>query len=210
MSSLKQMRNEDEKNEHKLLRKIGIDPEDLLPDHVTESFTPGEKYFRGEVEEEHNDAHENGSDCEDHQFDFVECLILSEHSYFQVVWRIILLSSSIASPYYYAWVAYEGYENTPTAIWLFELVFAMDILREFLTEFVPDGETIPVRNLRRIAARYIERDFYFDMIPTFPITFFFDNRKAEIWRLFYLIKVIRVATAFEIYNTRAMVNFLKL
>ena len=203
------MRNEDVKNEHQLLRKIGIDPEDLLPEHVNDSFNPGEKQFDDEVEQQHN--HDEGvAECEEHSFDFVEWLILSEHSFFQVAWRVILLSSSIASPYYYAWVAFEGYETTPIPIILFELIFAIDILREFLTEFTPEGETIRVRNLGRIATHYIEGDFYFDMIPTFPITFFLNNSKAEIWRLFYLIKVIRVATAFEIYNTRGMVDCLKL
>ena len=45
------MRNEDVKNEHQLLRKIGIDPEDLLPEHVNDSFNPGEKQFDDEVEQ---------------------------------------------------------------------------------------------------------------------------------------------------------------
>jgi hypothetical protein len=78
-----------------------------------------------------------------------------------------------------------------------------------LTEYIPDGETIPVRKLGKIAQRYINGDFYFDMASTFPITFFLDNSKSEIWRLFYLVKLIRVGTALEIYNVRAMVDICK-
>ena len=54
-----------------------------------------------------------------------------------------------------------------------------------------------------------EGDFYFDLVPTIPITFFFDNSKSEIWRLLYFIKIIRIATALEIYNVRAMVEWFK-
>jgi hypothetical protein len=127
-----------------------------------------------------------------------------------MVWRIILLTASIVSPYYYAWIAHGGYETTPLVIVLFEVIFALDITFQFLTEFTPDGETIPLRSLKRIASHYIDGDFYFDMIPTIPITFFLNNSQEEIWRLLYLIKVIRIATALEIYNVREMINYLRL
>jgi hypothetical protein len=90
-----------------------------------------------------------------------------------------------------------------------ECIFAFDIVFQFLTDFTPDGETIPIRDLGKIAAHYMAGDFYFDLVPTFPITFFLDNSKSEIWRLLYWVKVIRIATALEIYNVRAMVNYIK-
>lgn len=127
-----------------------------------------------------------------------------------MLWRIILLSASLTSPYYYAWVAHEGFETTSFLIVLFEAIFALDIAIQFLTEYTPEGETIPVRNLGKISHQYIHQgDFYFDAVSTIPITFFLDNSKPEIWRLLFLIKVIRIGTALEIYNVRAMVDICK-
>lgn len=136
-------------------------------------------------------------------------LIFSKDGTFLVVWRIILLSVCLTSPYYYAWIALEGYESLPVAIVVFESIFALDIAIQFLTDYTPDGETIPIRSLGKIAQHYINGDFYFDMASTFPVTFFLDNSKSEIWRLLFLIKIIRVGTALEIYNVRAMVDFCK-
>ena len=45
LASLKSMRFKEVKNEQKLLRVIGIHPEDLIRDHVTDSFTAGETHF---------------------------------------------------------------------------------------------------------------------------------------------------------------------
>ena len=45
MELLKQMRFKEVKNEQKLLRVIGIHPEDLMRDQVIDSFTAGETHF---------------------------------------------------------------------------------------------------------------------------------------------------------------------
>ena len=102
------MRNEDIKNEHMLLRKTGIDPLDILDQHITDSFIPGEKHFcDGNHEEEDELDHEDEDDTD--SIDFVDWLIISQESSFLVVWRVILLFTSIVTPYYYAWIAHGGY-----------------------------------------------------------------------------------------------------
>jgi hypothetical protein len=146
---------------------------------------------------------------EESSVDFFQYLIFDQDCAFLVLWRVILLSASLVSPYYYAYVSHRGYEKIPPIIIVLECIFAFDISTQFLTSFTPDGETVPVRDFARIAAHYMAGDFYFDLFPTFPITFFLDNSKSEIWRLLYWVKVIRIATALEIYNVRAMVNFFK-
>lgn len=71
------MRNEDVKNEHNLLRVLGIDPEDILLDHVEDSFSPGEKHFHDD-DEETDHHHHGGDDEEEASFDFVDCMIFSQ------------------------------------------------------------------------------------------------------------------------------------
>jgi hypothetical protein len=120
------MRFEDVKNEHNLLRIEGINPEDFLQEHVGDSFCAGEKHFHEEHSEEAD--HEHGEyEEKESDIDFVKYLIFPSDSSFLVAWRIILLSACMTSPYYYAWVAHEGYETTPIPIMFFECLFAFDI-----------------------------------------------------------------------------------
>lgn len=70
----------------------------------------------------------------------------------------------------------------------------------FITEFVPDGETIAERDLAKIADRYLNTEFLQDFIPTFPVTFFLDNSESKFWRLLFLIKIMRLIKGIDIYD----------
>ena len=92
---------------------------------------------------------------------------------------------------------------------IFETIFATNILVNFITDYIPDGEIIPERDLAKIADRYWHTDFLADLLPTFPFTFVFDNSHSKYWRLFYLIKIIRLVKGIEIYDVQLMMDFLK-
>ena len=92
---------------------------------------------------------------------------------------------------------------------IFESIFGINILVNFLTDFVPDGEVFPERDLTKIAERYLQTEFVNDFVPTFPFTFFFDNSQEKYWRLFYLIKIIRLIKGIEIYDVQLMMDYLK-
>lgn len=92
---------------------------------------------------------------------------------------------------------------------IFESIFGINILVNFFTDFVADGEVFPERDLAKIAERYIQTEFAIDFIPTFPITFFVDNSQEKYWRLFYLIKIIRLIKGIEIYDVQQMMEYLK-
>ena len=72
MESLKQMRFKEVKNEQKHLRVTGIHPDDLMREHVNDSFIPGESSFNdisnGKLQA--NEGTEGSSD-EDISIDFV-------------------------------------------------------------------------------------------------------------------------------------------
>ena len=92
---------------------------------------------------------------------------------------------------------------------IFETIFATNILVNFITDYIPDGEIIPERDLAKIADRYWHTDFLADLLPTFPFTFVFVNSHSKYWRLFYLIKIIRLVKGIEIYDVQLMMDYLK-
>lgn len=57
---------------------------------------------------------------------------------------------------------------------LFEGIFIFNIVINFFTDYVPDGEMQPEKDLGKIAERYWNQEFISDFIPTIPITFVLD------------------------------------
>ena len=60
----------------------------------------------------------------------------------------------------------------------------------FMTEFLPEGQSEPVTDLQIIAKRYLHGDFFTHFIPLIPFTDFM--RTNQITRLLYLVKVYRL------------------
>lgn len=119
----------------------------------------------------------------------------------------------ITTPYYYAWIALNGYEKEEKSYMIttiiFEFMFASHILFNFLTEYVPDGEIVPIRELEVIGNRYLSSEFLVDFIPTFPITFFLNNSNKTYWRLFFLIKIMRLHKGIKVYDVEKMMDILR-
>ena len=116
----------------------------------------------------------------------------------------IFVISCIVSPYIYAYFALHGHEQgqrIALAITIFfESIFVISILRNFITSYTPDGEIIPVMDIWKISGRYFKNEFLMDLIPTIPITFILDMSVEKYGRIFYLIKIIRLAKGLKIYN----------
>ena len=89
---------------------------------------------------------------------FVELILISEESTARKVWSAIYLMTCFTSPYFYAWMALFGHEKGQKAPFvtsiIFETIFATNILVNFITDYIPDGEIIPERDLAKIADRY--------------------------------------------------------
>lgn len=167
---------------------------------------PGEK-------SEHDEGKIKKQGAEESSDFFVRFVIISQDSSFKKMWTIIYLFSCFTTPYVYAWFALNGHQNGKTpetlASYVFESIFALNIFFNFVTDYTADGEIIAEKDISKIADRYIHKDFLQDFIPTFPLTFFFDNTPDHFWRLFYLIKTIRLIKGIEIYDVQVMMNWLK-
>ena len=59
----------------------------------------------------------------------------------------------------------------------YELIFTLTIIKNFMTSFVRDGETIVIRDLMEIATRYKKSSLSFDLIVWCPMVFFLNNSK---------------------------------
>ena len=94
------------------------------------------------------------------------------------VWHFLFVFSCLTSGYFYGWIALFGIEteeNHYKYIYIYESIFSIWIVINFITEYIPEGEVIPVRNLGKISHLYLNTTFWRDFIPTIPITFFLNT-----------------------------------
>lgn len=88
-----------------------------------------------------------------------DILLTSQYSQFSVIWNFIDKFCCIFSSYLYMFMSVFQREiigETPVIIALcFETIFLLTIIKTFLTEYTPDGETQPVKSLSKIAKQYI-------------------------------------------------------
>ena len=129
--------------------------------------------------------------------------------------QILFVIASVASSYLYAAIAAfgndkEGISDQLTLV--FELIFAGEFVTNLITSFIPDGQTVPVTSHKEIFLRYrYKGTFYQDVIALLPFTFVFwsNNYFDEYYRLFYLLKVVRINKGDEIFNVGEMMQWIK-
>lgn len=92
-------------------------------------------------------------------------------------------------------------------IWfIVEVLFSLDIVFCFFLEYQPEESFKPVRDISKIAYRYLSTNFLVDFIPTFPINYiiFVRNLKYQeynAYKFIYILKVIRIRKASEILKS---------
>lgn len=87
----------------------------------------------------------------------------------------------------------------------FETVFAISFVLNFFVDFTPDGSTIPTRNMKQIAIRYLKSDFLLDFIPLIPFPTLLSMKSYKETH-FYMIKIIRLAKCERIFNTTKIMH----
>lgn len=80
----------------------------------------------------------------------------------------------LISSYYYGYIAcfryHEGHAtNFIATATVFELIFLIHMLLQFLVEFTPEGNKVPITDLSKISMNYINGDFVWDFIPIIPV-----------------------------------------
>jgi len=61
----------------------------------------------------------------------------------------------------------------------FELIFFILMCLKFISSYIPEGDTIPVKNHYKIYKNYYKNGFFkTDLITLLPITFIFSNSQT--------------------------------
>jgi len=93
----------------------------------------------------------NYQEEEEFNLNFTKMVVLSEKGAFVQAWTIINMFSCLISSYIYSWMAAfghkSGYQDLIPFIIIFEVIFSVHIVIKLITDYTPEGETMPVRNL---------------------------------------------------------------
>ena len=136
---------------------------------------------------------------------------MKQDNKFYQAWCVFDMLNCLVSSYFYALIACLDHQTTKKSytgvVIYFETVFAISFVLNFFIEFYPDGSTIPVRNMRQIAFRYIQNEFVFDLIPLIPLPNLFRGGRDYHW---YMVKIIRLSKCERLFNTTKIMNQFKL
>ena len=91
---------------------------------------------------------------------------------------------------------------------IMEIFFLISMYSNFMTDYLPEGSSEPVRDLQKIAIRYLKGDFFMQFLALIPFTFF-----IEIDRVFvhlYLLKVSRAFNAIKFFDVQKIFNNIKM
>ena len=152
---------------------------------------------------EHDDEDENG-------FEWSKFLLIKHDNNLLKIWLVLDTSCCLISSYAYAFLAHFG--NTTPASGptkfpeCFEIIFTISIILRFITSYVPEGNIIPVTSHYLIFQNYKNTDLMRDLITWFPIVFLLDTTKGKFFRLFFLVKVLRITKALAKFDVMYIMN----
>lgn len=153
-------------------------------------------------------------------FQIWKYFIMAENSALSILWNFVDIFSCIFSSYFYAYLAAfgmkdpsQGSDGNDDAVFstiemVYESIFILSILKQFLTEYTPDGETQPVRDISKISKRYIKDHFVLDTICVIPFSRMLEFIGEEA-RLLYLIKSIRIIKGIRFFSVPKMMKGIK-
>ena len=67
------------------------------------------------------------------------------------------------------WEPVEDFKRATASVVLIESFFGISLILKFFLEFKTEDEPLAVRDLGRIANRYLKRNFILDAIPLLPL-----------------------------------------
>lgn len=121
---------------------------------------------------------------------------------------MLALISTISASYF----ACFGYPDTKTFTALdavMELFFLADIITHFFLQYNDEGELKPVRDITKIAARYMKNMFIFDFLATFPFRYAISSENMRARRLSYLLKLLRLPKIAAVLDTKTFQEVVK-
>jgi len=152
-----------------------------------------------------------------------DCLIIAPEAIcYQIFNDFYLTSLAFASTIlaaYWACFGFPGYAEysedgtTVDVTWLYidfimEISFALDIVIHFFVQYQDQDDRKPVRDLKKIAIRYITRRLPIDFIATFPWRYIF-TLEPRYKRLLYICRWVRFTKLATITDLQKFQTLLK-
>ena len=91
-------------------------------------------------------------------------------------------------------------------LWFYNTIFALDILRNFLTEFQLEGQHINCRDLKTIAVNYMKKEFRSDFAIWLPLWELGLKNIGRDAKLFNVVKCLRLIKAWRIFDEKVLTN----
>jgi len=107
---------------------------------------------------------------------------------------------------------YKSIADFTSYDWVFvvtEVIFVVDIILIFFNEYKSQERHTPVRDIAKIAKRYLTTTFLIDFIPVIPFDIIFINSESRFVLVLHLFKVLRVRKAAEIIKPSFFSSLIK-
>lgn len=186
-------------------KNLGILPENFFPIDIKISFSaklhrdidvPNEKQADSFLERIANKP-------------IAELIVISLDNKYYALWKTLEIVINLMSSYFYAYIAaFKVIKYGDSAFnWMifYESFFLISLLLKFLVSFIPDGQTIPVKDIVMIAERYIKGNLVVDLIPLLPLPFL---PLGGIESHLYFIKIMRLTQAFKLFNIQRIMAYI--
>ena len=79
---------------------------------------------------------------------------------------------------------------------------------QFLVEYTPPGQLVPVKDISLISMRYLKGEFLKDFIPIIPLQMVKMGDNGD-ERLFYLIKIMRLIKGLQVFDVANIMEIIK-
>eukprot|EP00347_Sterkiella_histriomuscorum_P018178 403346494 len=141
---------------------------------------------------------------------FFQQLIITKQnkwkSFLDIFMIILAVYSTFTSTYYAAFGLETSIVSEIISISV-EVLFGVDIILNFFTEYISEEDFYPVRDHKKIAIRYFKRSFIFDMLSVIPFRYFIND--SETRQLFTLFKILRLPKLFLLLDSRNFKQIVK-
>lgn len=138
--------------------------------------------------------------------------IIAPDSRYKQFFNIVIIFLSLISTITAAYFACFGFVKDPIFIALelmMESCFLLDIILNFLLQYKDDEDFKPVKDLKKIAIRYLKRFFIIDFLATVPLRYMMLSDEPDTLQLFYLLKLLRLPKLQSVMDTKNFQDMIK-
>jgi hypothetical protein len=102
------------------------------------------------------------------------------------------------------WYSDETNQSIANVELYMEIFFLLHLVKNFITDYYPEGSKIPERRLPMIINKNLNSDFLLDFITLIPITYFYLKMNPTFIKPFYMIKCLRFKKGYQCIDVQRL------